>query len=181
MRTAKQLGFRILEESTAKHFGGMYLKNSNAKTKRPLSFKRSVHLVLRSSLAKGERSFLRKNREIQQIINAQGKNLGVKVYKLANAGNHLHLLILPHSRRAFHRFIRAISGLIARAVLGVERGKSKGLKFWDKRPFTQIVEWGRQYRNTCKYLMQNTLEALGFIPYQPRKYKMIGRRVRAPA
>lgn len=169
MKRAQQLGFEILEDHNVKHFGGMYLKNSNPKKKRPLSIKRSSHLVMRSLHAKGSRSFLRFDTKIQDILSRQGRRFGVKVYRFANGGNHLHLVVLPSSRRGFNSFIRTISGLIARLVLGAEKGSAKGLKFWEKRPFTRIVEWGRDYKNVCAYLLQNTLEALGFIDYQPRK------------
>jgi hypothetical protein len=172
MEKAKQLGFEILEGKAIKHFGGAYLKNSNAKVARPISFKKSMHLVMRSSYAKGEYSFLKRDKKIQEIIGTQSKAFGVKVYRQANGGNHLHLVILPRSRSAFNGFIRAISGLIARAVLDVERGRALGFKFWDKRPFTRIVEWGREFKSVNNYLLQNTLEALGFVPYQPRKYTL---------
>jgi REP element-mobilizing transposase RayT len=179
MKREKQLGFEILEGKNVKHFGGSYLKNSNPKTPRPISIKKSMHLVMRSSYAKGEYSFLKRAKKIQDIINTQGKAFGVKVYRQANGGNHLHLVILPRSRQAFNGFIRAISGLIARCVLDVERGrsffKSDGKNpagFWDKRPFTRIIEWGREFKTVSTYLVQNTLEALGFIPYQPRKQKL---------
>jgi hypothetical protein len=78
------------------------------------------------------------------------------------------MIVLPSSRTGFNGFIRAISGLIARLTLGVERGRAKGLKFWDARPFTRVLEWGRDYRQACAYLAQNILEALGFIEYRPR-------------
>lgn len=177
----KQLGFELLQESQVKQFGGAHLKNSHAKVKRPITTNRSMHLVLRSTHAKGERSFLRRAQQIQQIVNHQARLNGVKVYKFANGGNHLHLVVLPRSRHAFNAFIRALSGIIARVVMSVERGvagssdtrarrskKLRAIKFWDKRPFTRIIEWGRDYKKTCDYLLQNTLEALGFIPYQPR-------------
>jgi hypothetical protein len=170
MKRAKQLGFEILEGNNLKHFGGTYL-TSNPKEKRPLSLKKSSHLVMRSLLAKGPNSLLRHDEGIKKIVNRQAKRLGVKVYRLANGGNHLHMIFLPMSRRAFNAFIRAISGLIARLVLKAERGEPKGLQFWEKRPFTRIVEWGRGFRIACDYLAQNTLEALGFISYQPRKYR----------
>lgn len=172
LKRQKQLVFELLSNQNIKHFGGAYLKNSNPKEKRPLSTKRPLHLVMRSLLAKGERSFLRKDREIQSLIRGQGRQLGVKVYRIANGGNHLHLVVLPHSRVAFNRFIRAISGLIARRILGAQRGSPKDQKFWEKRPFTRIVEWGRDYKVVSQYLVQNTLEALGFIPYQPRMHKL---------
>jgi hypothetical protein len=230
MNRNKQLGFEILEAKNMKFFGGSHLKNSNPKTARPISTKRSMHLVMHSSKAKGSYSFLKFYSEIQLIINTQAKAFGVKVYRQANAGNHLHLIVLPRSREAFNGFIRAISGLIPRLVLGVERGSgrsvltknkliSKSLEnsramssqhyraispqnskirskdeievkfkdeaksnsnsnsitkvshvsFWNKRPFTRIVEWGREFKSVSRYLLQNTLEAFGFIPYQPRK------------
>jgi putative transposase len=164
---ASQVSFFKLK-AEKKYFGGALLRNSHAKTARPISTKLPVHLVMRSDLAKRERSLLNHERKIQKIIYRQGRKFGVKVYRLANAGNHLHLVILPRSRRAFQSFIRATSGLIARVVLKVERGKAKGLKFWDKRPFTRLLSWGRDYKITCDYLLQNTLEALGFSPYKPR-------------
>lgn len=173
MNTAKQLNFEGMGRSV-KYFGGAYLKNSNPKSKRPLSFKRSMHLVLRSSLAKGPRSLLRKELLIKDLIFKQGKHLGVKVYRQAVVGNHIHLLVRPLSRDAFNNFVRSISGLIARNILRAERGAAKGLKFWDKRPFTQVVEWGRQYGTVCNYLLQNSLEAWGFIAYTPRKNELIG-------
>jgi REP element-mobilizing transposase RayT len=130
-----------------------------------------MHLVMRSTLAVGPRSFLRKRRQIEELIRKVGRSKGVKVYRLANAGNHLHMIVLPRSRPAYQAFIRTLSGLIARITLGVERGKAQGKKFWDALPFTRILEWGRDYRTTCDYLLQNTLEALGFIPFTPRKDK----------
>lgn len=168
MKSAKQLGFEILDENSAKVFGGAHLGNSNPKGKRPITLKRSMHLVLRSTLARGERSLLRKERLLRKIIDTQGKKLGVKIYRQANGGNHIHLLVRPLSRPAFNSFVRAISGLIAREILGAQRGSAKNIQFWDRRPFTQIVEWGRQYNNVCSYLLQNTLEAWGFVPYTPR-------------
>jgi hypothetical protein len=151
-----------------KCFGGSFLKNSNAKSKRPISTKRSMHLVMRSLVARGSFSFLKKDREIRGIINLQARNFGIKIYRIANGGNHLHLIILPSSRQAFVYFLRSISGLIARLILGSQRGNPAHKRFWEKRPFTRIVEWGRDYRAACQYLVRNTLEALGFIPYQPR-------------
>jgi hypothetical protein len=79
------------------------------------------------------------------------------------------LTVLPISRKAFNRFIRAITGIIARITLGVERGNPLGEKIWDARPFTRILEWGRDFTRASHYLLQNTLEAIGFISYRPRK------------
>jgi len=165
MKREKNPFFKELNLSTKNIFGGAHLKNSHAKEQRPISTKRAMHLVLRSSLCKGDLSLLtsKNARKVEEIIWNQAANLGVKIYRFANSGNHLHLLVLPRSRQSFIKFIKAISGLIPRAVLGVERGSAKGKKFWDKRPFSRIVEWGRDFLRVKKYLALNILEAVGFV------------------
>jgi len=170
MKTNRQLSFEKLKKGN-RFFGGALLKNSNAKEKRPISTKNAMHVVLRSSIAKGPNSLLKLNKKISALLIKQGKLCGVKIYKFANAGNHLHLVILATSRIAFKRFIRAISGIIARIVLKAEKGSSKSVRFWDQRPFSRILEWGKDFKISCEYLLQNSLEAFGLIPYQPRATK----------
>ncbi|MDZ4660017.1 MAG: transposase [Pseudomonadota bacterium] len=155
-----------------RYFGGTLLKNSNAKTARPISTKEAMHIVMRSSLAKGKHSMLQKNlaHKIRMTIDMQAKRFHVKVYEFANVGNHIHLLVRASHRDLFKGFLRAISGLIARISLGVERGCAKALKFWDQRPFTRIVSWKRDFEGVKKYVVQNFNEAMGFIPFTPRKY-----------
>ena len=41
--------------------------------------------------------------------------------------------------------------------------------FWEFRPFSRIVNWGRDFKNCVQYLTQNVLEATGFTPFRPRK------------
>lgn len=47
--------------------------------------------------------------------------------------------------------------------------KGKEQQFWQMRPFTRLLYWGRDFQTACQYVTQNTLEALGFIKYKPRK------------
>jgi hypothetical protein len=109
-------------------FGGSLLKLSHAKTARPLSSKQALHVVLRSDFAQGSRSLLKHERVIRNMLLKQGRRHGVKVYRVANAGNHLHLLVRFTKRRGLQNFLRGSTGLIARKVLGAERGKAKK---WD--------------------------------------------------
>jgi REP element-mobilizing transposase RayT len=154
-------------------FGGGLLKNSNAKSARPISTKESMHIVLRSSLAKGSLSMLRANRasKIRECVEAQAKRFQVKIYQFSNVGNHLHILVKAGHRALFKSFLRSITGLIARITLGVQRGAAKSIKFWDYRPFTRIVAWKRDFKTVFFYLIQNTYEAAGWIPYKPRTYR----------
>ncbi|MBS1958414.1 MAG: transposase [Bdellovibrionales bacterium] len=167
-----QLAFLEFEKEKIKDFGGTTVKG-NPRERRPISLGRPMHLVMRSSHARADRSFLKRSRRIaiQALVERQARLKGVRIYRYANSGNHLHLIVLPRSRESFHAFTRAISGLIARLVLRAERGCAKNLRFWDARPFTRILEWGRDYRRACAYVVQNKLEALGFVPYRPRQLK----------
>jgi hypothetical protein len=171
-----------LEGLKEKTFGGSLIKG-NARVARPISVKRPMHLVMRSTLAKGERSLLRRSQTIEKLVHRLGRTKGVKVYRYANSGNHLHLVILPKSRNAYFAFIRAVSGLIPRLILGVQRGKPLKLKFWDTLPYTKIIEWGRQFKRAHWYVLQNRLEAEGFIAFTPRKGVKARSRAkpRAPA
>lgn len=157
-------------------FGGALLKNSNAKSKRPLSTKHAMHVVLRSSLARGEWSLRspKNQKMVEKTIRQQAQIYGIKIYEFANVGNHLHLLIKLGNRYTFAPFMRAISGIIALKVTGARKSKELKQKFWDYRPWSRIVEWQRAYSIAKDYVVQNHLEVIGAISYQPR-------RRRAPA
>lgn len=164
------MGFKILQDSSwKKSFGGTLVK-SNPKFARPISLKRPLHLVMHSHCARGSRSMLSSAHAngVERILQAQARRFGVHIYRYANSGNHLHLVIKPRSREAYRSFIRSVSGLIPRLILKAEKSAAKGIKFWTARPFTRIVEWGRDYLGLSAYLTQNRLESLGFAKYQPR-------------
>jgi putative transposase len=156
-------------------FGGDLLKSANARSARPISTKEAMHIVLRSSYAKGKNSMLEKSRvdHIDKLIRKHAKNFGVKIYQYANVGNHIHLLVLASHRGFFKNFLRTISGLIARAVLGAQRGSAKKIKFWDQRPWSRVVKWKKDYNGAKKYVIQNFNEAMGFVAYKVRSSRLI--------
>lgn len=142
-------------------FGGSLLKNSNAKCKRPLDSKLPVHLVLRARISslKLPRTFAKVNSTVSQIA----RRHGVRVYKYANVGNHLHLLIKIPRLSAWAAFIRELTGRISQIAQGIT-GQKKGLKFWSQRPFTRIVRgWREAFQDIKQYIALNELEAIGFI------------------
>jgi hypothetical protein len=144
-------------------FGGVLSKaKGNPKKQRPLVTRQAMHLVLKSSKATGKHSFLLFQREIEVLLQAQARKFGIKIYSVANAGNHLHLLLRIHSRRCYKAFIRAVSGLIIRKVFGLERGRSRDFSgLWDARPFSRIVAWGKDFSGVKSYLEINRLEMVG--------------------
>lgn len=164
---AKQQTFQGLQRPKDT-FGGMLLKNSHAKTKRPLDSKLPIHLVLRSELSalRLPKTF----RGVNETVGNVCKKHGMKIYQYANVGNHLHILIKIPNVRRWPAFIRELTGRIAQQVQGIT-GQQKGLaKFWKQRPFTRIIRgWKKAYRIAKDYVMLNRLEAEGFISRQETK------------
>jgi putative transposase len=156
-------------------FGGDLLKASNPKVARPMSTREAMHIVLRSSIAKGKFTMLDETRakRIDRLIKKHARNFGVKIYQYANVGNHIHLLVLASHRDFFKYFLRTISGLIARVVLGVEKGSARQIRFWDQRPWSRVVKWKNDFNGAKKYIIQNFNEAMGFVAYKVRNSRLI--------
>lgn len=152
-------------------FGGTLLKNSNAKVKRPISTKHPMHLVLRSSMAVGEFSLSsnRVKKPIEGLVRDQCERFGIKLLEYANKGDHLHLLVKVGNRFTFSKFIRALTGVIARLVVGAQRGSPKGQKFWDQRPYSRIVDQDRGDSLIKGVAIKNHLESIGIISNNPRR------------
>jgi REP element-mobilizing transposase RayT len=117
---------------------------------------------MRSSLARGERSMLhRRNRSrIEKLAYTWARAKRVKLYRFANVGNHLHLVLKADRREDLQQFLKVFAGLAARAVMGAKKGVRRG-KFWDKTAYSKIVPGGA-FRAVCAYLGKNRLEAVGF-------------------
>ena len=179
MKKSKQHNF---EKSRPRFFGGALLVGRR-KSLRPLSSKDSIHFVLRSRWATGRDSFLvvKNKKSIESIIKKFAIKFGVKIFHQAINNNHVHLLLMITNRYLYRAFIKAVSGLIASHVMGQQSFK-QFLKsrqilpegdgdqgFWQFRPFSRVVSWGRDFKACFKYVEQNVLEALGVMPYKLRK------------
>ncbi len=152
-----------------KSYGGTLRKTRKGRRgPRPLSTKTSMHLVLRSSKAKGSWSFLKPQNRTQliQILKKFATKYGIRIISIANVGNHLHLHLKLGSRYTYKPFIRAITGAIAMAVTQTSRWKKLKTKtsdrFWDYRPFTRVIESLTAFLNLRDYLKINKLEGEGF-------------------
>ena len=180
------------------------------RSRRPLSTKHPLHLTLRSDFAYGSRSLLKHRALIYSIGKKFSHRFGVKIYRQAICGNHIHLLVRGTTRIGLQNFFRVFSGHIAQQILGTapitahERSKvlgrvsgggapvdselkrslvkerhskvglRKGCKknqrqFWALLTYTRVISWGKEFSAVSRYILQNTLEALRLIAYQPRK------------
>jgi REP element-mobilizing transposase RayT len=161
MRRQTQLSFEGFKRPSDK-FGGALLKNSHAKSKRPLETKFAIHLVLTS--VEGKMRLPKNFKNVGQIVKRVCKKYGVRIYEFVNVGNHIHLLIRILHVWRWGAFIRELTGRIAQVVQGIN-GQEKGIrKFWKQRPFTRIVRgWGKAFRIAKEYIELNRIEALGYI------------------
>ncbi|MBL7671198.1 MAG: transposase [Bdellovibrionaceae bacterium] len=133
-------------------------------------------MVLKSGQAIGTKSMLHTYnvRKIDEIIRTHARLCRIRLYHLVNVGNHLHLVIKLDDRKEFSKFIRVITGLIARHVLKSQRGAAgessaagyERNQFWVARPFTRLIAWGRDYQYITKYMKKNINDVKRcFIPW----------------
>lgn len=52
-------------------------------------------------------------------------------------------------------------------------------KFWGALIYSRLVRWGKDFKNVLAYIEMNTLEADGWIPYQPRKSRYVDKIYRS--
>ena len=180
----QQLQFKAPEFNQRLFFGGSLTTTRAHRRRRPLSTKQPIHLVLRSSRARDALSFWRtQNRQIIERATAkQAARHGVRVLKLVNVGNHLHLLVRLTRLRGYAGFIRGLTGTIG-LLIGTRvksdayhgdgcapRPSSNKLRFWDFRPFTRVLVGRRAYFVMQDYLRINELQGLGFNKIQAKEF-----------
>lgn len=159
---AKQTDFfeknREVGPRRSQHGGS--LANGKRKVARPLDAKKSVHLVLKSTHAKGSMSLLsaRNRLVVQAIIRNRAAQFGIVIQGFELMGNHIHLILRFKSRAMFQRFLKTITGLIARHVTGARKGKPFGKRFFDELAFTRLVQGLRDFRGLITYLFKNEIE-----------------------
>jgi REP element-mobilizing transposase RayT len=149
MKKPKQLE---LLKAPGHEFGG---SKAIAHVQRPLSFKKSIHLVLKTE----NKPVLFKHRsEIKAILKKQATKFNVYIYSESVQKDHLHLHVKFPDRESYKRWIRAVTGLIARMI-------SKGLfKF---RPYTRILSGSpKEFWNLNNYIFRNECEVFGIWPYR---------------
>jgi len=155
---ARQLSF--LPPPQLSHGGD--IRSGRRKLARPIDVKRPMHVVLRSTRARGSWSMLKRGNkaEIHRIVDETAERFGVRIHRFSNVGNHLHLLISTKTRRGFQSFLRVVTGAVAFVVTGARKGNPVG-KFWDQLAFSRVLSWGREFRIAVVYLVKNELEGLG--------------------
>ena len=125
--------------------------------------KSTLHLVLKSSRARGQWSLLAKRNKlkVEDTLKKLARQNGIKIYRFINVGNHLHILIQAQRRENFQRFLRLFTGRVAMMITGAKKGNKQG-KFWDGLAFTRVVKWGHDFKSMTRYFLKNEIESLGY-------------------
>lgn len=113
----------LFKKASSAYGGSLRNTRLGRSTPRPLATRESMHLVLRSTRAKGAMSLLKPRNAwlVDSIIAKFSFIYGVRILSMANVGNHLHLHIRLTGRQGYKPFIRAITGAIAIGVTGKNR------------------------------------------------------------
>ncbi len=143
---------------TSTSFGGDLLKDKKNRTARPISSKKHMHLVLKSSHMCEERSLFRSEdaKLFRGILNKYAEKYFVVIVRFKLVGNHVHILFKVKPAKLYKDFIRSLTGQFAQKM--IERFKLNIKKFFDERPFTRVIEFGRDYIRVISYI-QNQLKS----------------------
>ncbi len=124
-----------------------------------------MHLVVKSTLARGEWALTRHRQLVHSITHRLSRRFGVRVLQMAVVSNHLHLHIKLGNRYTYAKFIRAWTAALAMGITKVSRtNKPQALRergFWDRRPWTRILTTFTEIKSLMGYLARNVLEGLG--------------------
>jgi REP element-mobilizing transposase RayT len=157
MRMKQQPLFKLKNEP--KKFGGSLLQGKR-KTKRPLSVKKPLHLVLRTEEKRHKILFSPKDKRLIMLIRDSADRYQIRIYNFAVNWNHFHFVILVPSREAYINFVRFLT---AQAVACLSKKHGKNLKgLFSLRPFTRIVSWGQDFRRVCHYVAANIYESFSY-------------------
>jgi REP element-mobilizing transposase RayT len=161
----KQL--HLLKPQKTDHGGDLKHPQKRA---RPLSTKESIHLVLRSTKAKGKLSFFKYKKDIDSIINTFAAKYHIEINSSATLGNHIHLHIKLFKRDTYKKFIRAVTAAIMMKITGFcrDRPKPANYKFWDQRPFTRVIRSFKEFIYLVDYIQINVFEAMGYTRREAR-------------
>ena len=134
-------------------------KTGKRKEKRPMVPRKWVHVVLKSRRAVGSWSLLKAQnaKSTEGILKKQSKRCHVEVKDWVNMGNHLHLKVRFRERSSMQKFLRVVPGLIARRVMGAEKGKRKG-RFWEGLVFTRVLSSALESFHLEGYFAANRVE-----------------------
>lgn len=132
-------------------FGGPLLAGAHARSKRPVGKKSrfSISLFANEKYLQSNSLLLDLNkRRIHVLIRRQCRICKIKLYAIKILKSEIHIELQIKDRSEYQKFIRSLTGLLCRKLLGRERGPARRHKnntstqvgFWRCRPLTFLLE-----------------------------------------
>ena len=125
---------------------------------RPLDRKRPLSITLKSEIARGDLSLLKRRLEVELLVREWAQRLGVTIHAFQNMGNHLHILVSFKRPIDVQRYLKTITGLIARLITRARKGHAFGRKFWTHLAHTRIITGFKDFRRMQHYFRKNEVE-----------------------
>lgn len=139
-----------------KHSFGGSLLIQKRKSKRPLDFKKSTHLVLRlkDHLPK---LFNPRDPKLRKLFLVVAGKYDIKFYDLIFNHSHVHAVIKIPDRESYVKFVRELTSNVVAYFTNSCRIKFKNI--FVHRPWTRVVNWGKSFHILKKYMLKNELES----------------------
>ncbi len=121
-------------------FGGHLLKNSNAKTARPLSGSSYMKIILKlRPTGLSQRWGKNIKARTLKVTKSTGQKHRVQIKELKWSNGQLRLIIRLTRKKRYAPFIRSLSGSIALQLSGANKFNALSESFWQSRPWTCIL------------------------------------------
>ena len=146
------------KNKSKKSFGGGLILRKR-KTKRPLKVNQPLHLILKSNY---KFVFNPRNQSLIELIENQAAKFEIKIDQLALNFSHIHFVIRFSLEDNYKKFIRSLTSLLA---LKIRKHYPEFENIFQLRPYTRVIEWGRDYKNVLRYSLKNIHEAYGVKMY----------------
>ena len=152
----KPYQFKLFNNSIQREFGGSLLR-CRRKTRRPLSTRVPIHLVLRSENKRAYKALAYGSSTNRKILSAVAKRFQIQILDVIFNHSHVHLVIRIPSRESYNAFIRLLTSRLAQFA------KLKKGELFQFRPYTRLLSWGREIKTVLNYMKKNYVEAIGSI------------------
>ncbi len=139
-------------------YGGETVRGKR-KTARPFAAKKWTHIVLKSDIARHNISLCAGSHRItiSHILREKARQFGVLIGDAVIMPDHVHIKACSSSRVCFQRFLRTITGCIARTLTGAKRGSKFG-SFWRELAYTRVLKTFKEILYLTGYFTANRIE-----------------------
>lgn len=121
-------------------FGGPLLKNSHAKSSRPLRGRRHIHVVMKLRETRFHLQERAHRLTIRRCLRRCARQYGLSPRSLHCDGRQIHFSVYLRRKESYAPFIRMFSGLLALKIGGAAKGRALKEKFWACRPWTCVED-----------------------------------------